>query len=133
MFSCTSRDHDNLDANVSRMRLLIAILGLLLCLVATKADEQTLIKDSEATHYVGRYVEVRGFVVSVTTSPLGTAFINYGREYPNQTFPGFVSTDSKIAIDQRIATLQGKSSESSARLSFIKGSRRSKSRRYIRS
>jgi DNA/RNA endonuclease YhcR with UshA esterase domain len=90
------------------MRVLIAILGLLLCLVATKADELTVIKDSEAAHYVGRYVEVRGFVVSVTTSPLGTAFINYGREYPNQTFAGFVSADSKIAIDQRIATLQGK-------------------------
>ena len=64
------------------MRLLIAILGLLLCLVATKADELTVIKDSEAAHYVGRYVEVRGFVVSVTTSPLGTAFINHGRGIP---------------------------------------------------
>jgi hypothetical protein len=90
------------------MRPLLAILGLLLTLIATKAGELTVIKDSAAIQYVGRYVEVRGFVVSVITSPLGTAFINYGREYPNQTFAGFVAADSKIAIDERIATLQGK-------------------------
>jgi hypothetical protein len=77
-------------------------------LIATKAGELTVIKDSAAIQYVGRYAEVRGFVVSVITSPLGTAFINYGREYPNQTFAGFVAADSKIAIDERIATLQGK-------------------------
>jgi hypothetical protein len=90
------------------MRPLLAILCLLLSLIATKADELTVIKDSAAIQYVGRYVEVRGFVVSVIMSPLGTAFINYGREYPNQTFAGFVAADSQIAIDQRIATLQGK-------------------------
>ena len=67
-----------------------------------------MIEDSEAAQYVGKNVEVRGFVVSVTTSPLGTAFINFGREYPNQTFAGFIAAGSKIATDQRIATLQGK-------------------------
>jgi hypothetical protein len=91
----------------SDMRALFAILGLLLCLIATRADELPVIKDSEAIHYVGKKVEVRGFV-SVTTSPLGTAFINFGREYPNQTFAGFIAAGSKIATDQRIATLQGK-------------------------
>jgi hypothetical protein len=54
-----------------------------------------VIKDSEAVQYVGKKVEVRGFVVSVTTSPLGTAFINFGREYPNQTFAGFIAAGSK--------------------------------------
>jgi len=71
-------------------------------------DEQTVIKDSEAIRHVGRYVEVRGLVVSVTTSPLGTAFINFGRDYPNQIFAGFIPADSKMATDQRITTLQGK-------------------------
>jgi hypothetical protein len=66
----------------SDMRPLFAILGLLLCLIATRADEPPVIKDSEAIHYVGKNVEVRGFVVSVTTSPLGTAFINFGRRIP---------------------------------------------------
>ena len=87
---------------------LFAILSLLLCLIAARADELPVIKDSEAIHYVGKNVEVRGFVVSVTTSPLGTAFINFGREYPNQTFAGFIAAGSKIATDQQIATLQGK-------------------------
>ncbi len=46
-------------------------------------------------------------MVSVTTSPLGTAFINFGREYPDQTFAGFIAADSKITTDQ-ITKLQGK-------------------------
>src|SRR5271165_5792983 len=92
----------------SDMRSLFAILGLLLCLIATGAGELLVIKDSEAIHYVGKNVEVRGLVVSVTTSPLGTTFINFGREYPNQTFAGFIEAGSKIATDQWIAMLQGK-------------------------
>jgi hypothetical protein len=64
------------------MRLLFAILGLLLCLIETRADELPVIKDSEAIHYVGKNVEVRGLVVSVTISTLGTTFINFGRNTP---------------------------------------------------
>jgi len=90
------------------MSAIFAILGLLLCLIATRADELPVIKDSEAIQYVGKNVEVRGFVVSVTTSPLGTTLINFGRDYPNQTFAGFIAAGSTIATDQRIATLQGK-------------------------
>ena len=67
-----------------------------------------VIKDSEAVRYVGKNVEVHGLVVSVTTSPLGTTFINFGRKYPNQTFAGFIAAGSKIATDQWIAELQGK-------------------------
>ena len=54
------------------MPAFFAILGLLLCLIATRAGELPVIKDSEAIHYVGKNVEVRGFVVSARTSPLGT-------------------------------------------------------------
>jgi DNA/RNA endonuclease YhcR with UshA esterase domain len=90
------------------MRPLLAILGLLLCLIASRAEELPVIKDSEAVQYVGENVEVRGFVVSVTTSPLGTAFINFGGEYPNQTFAGFIEAGSKLGTDQRIALVQGK-------------------------
>jgi hypothetical protein len=89
------------------MRPFFVFLGLLLCLVSTRADEQRVIKDFEAIRYVGKYVEVCGLVVSVTTSPLGTAFINFGREYPNQTFAGFVPADSGITADQ-VTKLQGK-------------------------
>ncbi len=92
---------------VTYMRPLFAFLGLLLCLIATRADEQGVIKDSEAVRYVGRYVEVRGLVASVTTSPFGTTFISFGREYPNQTFAAFIPADSGITSDQ-ITKLEGK-------------------------
>ena len=92
----------------SDMRPLFSILSLLLCLIAAGANELPVIKDSEAAQYVGKNVEVRGLVVSVTSSPLGTAFINFGQEYPNQTFAGFIAAGSSLATDQRIATLQGK-------------------------
>jgi hypothetical protein len=78
------------------MRPLFVILVLLLCLVATRADDPLVIKDSEAVQYVGKNVEVRGLVVSVTISPLGIAFINFGREYPDQTFAGFIAAGSKM-------------------------------------
>jgi hypothetical protein len=81
------------------MRPFFAILGLLLFLIETRADELPVIKDSEAIHYVGKNVEVRGLVFAVPISPLGTAFINFGREYPYQTFAGF------IAIVQESLTL----------------------------
>jgi hypothetical protein len=92
----------------SEMRSLFAILGLLLGLIETRAAELPVIKDSEAIYHVGKNVEVRGLVVSVRTSPLGTTLINFGRDYPNQTFAGFIPAGSKIATDRRIATLEGK-------------------------
>ena len=91
-----------------RIRLFNAILALLLCVIATRADKPIVIKDSEAVQYVGKEVEVRGRVVSVTSSPLGTAFINFGGEYPNQTFAGFIEAGSAIATDQRLTMIQGK-------------------------
>jgi len=89
------------------MRPFFVFLGLLLCLITTRADEQWVIKDSDAIRFVGRYVEVCGLVVSVTSSPLGTTFINFGREYPNQTFAGFIPADAGITADQ-LTKLQGK-------------------------
>ena len=90
------------------MRPFFAIICLLLCVTAIRAAELPVIKDSEAVQYVGKNVEVRGLVVSVTTNPLGTACISFGREYPDQTFAGFIAVGSKMESDQRIATLQGK-------------------------
>jgi RecJ-like exonuclease len=67
-----------------------------------------VIKDSEAIQYVGQEVEVRGRVVSVTTSPLGTTFINFGGDYPSQTFAGFIAAGSTISADPRLTMIQGK-------------------------
>ena len=89
------------------MRAFFVFLGLLLGLCVTQAGERMVIKDSEAILNVGKYVEVCGLVVSVTSSPLGTTFINFGREYPNQTFAGFIPADSGITADQ-VTNLQGK-------------------------
>jgi len=90
------------------IRLFVAIFALLLCAAVARADKPAVIKDSEAIKYVGKEVEVRGRVVSVTTSPLGTAFINFGGEYPNQRFAGFIAAGSSMAADQRLTMIQGK-------------------------
>src|SRR6516225_4886207 len=90
------------------MPTFFAILGLLLCVFETRANELPVIKDAEAIRNIGKNVEVRGFVVSVRTSPLGTTLINFGRDYPNQTFAGFIAAGPKIATDQQIGSLQGK-------------------------
>ena len=90
------------------IRPLFAVLALLLCVVAARADKPIVIKDSEAIQYVGKEVEVQGCVVCVTTSPLGTTFISFGGEYPNQKFAGFIAAGSKVASDQRLSMIQGK-------------------------
>ena len=90
------------------IRLFIAILALLLCVIMAHADKPIVIKDSEAMEYVGKEVEVRGRVASVTTSPLGTTFINFGGAYPNQRFAGFIAAGSVIADDRRLTMIQGK-------------------------
>ena len=91
-----------------RIGALLAILALLLCAIVAHADKPIVIKDSEAIQYVGKEVEVRGRVVYVTTSPLGTTFISFGREYPRQTFAGFISAGSRLATDRRLTMIQGK-------------------------
>jgi len=90
------------------IRLFIGMLALLLCAIAARTGEPIVIKDSEAIKYVGKKVEVRGRVVSVTTSPLGTTFINFGGEYPKQRFAGFIAAGSPIARDERLTMIQGK-------------------------
>ena len=90
------------------IRLFIPIFALLLCVIMAHADKPIVIKDSEAMEYVGKEVEVRGRVASVTTSPFGTTFINFGGEYPNQRFAGFIAAGSAIADDQRLTMIQGK-------------------------
>ena len=84
-YSCLVQAHQD-------SRLYFSILGLMLSMIATRADDLPVINDSEAFQYVGKAVEVRGLVFAVPISLLGTAFINFGREYPNQTFAGFIAS-----------------------------------------
>ena len=104
-----------------RIRLFVAILALLLCAIVPRAGELILIKDLEAIKYVGKEVEVRGRVVSVTTSPLGTTFINFGGDYPNQTFAGFVPAGSKIASNKRLSLIPGKTISITGTIELYKG------------
>jgi RecJ-like exonuclease len=103
------------------IRLLIAISILLLRAIVAHADKPIVIKDSEAVNYVGKEVEVRGRVVSVTISPLGTAFINFGGEYPNQKFAGFIAAGSPIATYQRLTMIQGKTVSITGKIRFRDG------------
>ena len=91
-----------------RIDALFAVLPLLFCAIVVYADKPIMIKESEAIQYVGKEVEVRGRVVYVTTSTLGTTFINFGGQYPNQRFAGFIAAGSPIANDQRLTMIQGK-------------------------
>ena len=61
-----------------RIRLFIAILALLLCAIAARTDKPIAIK--EAIQYVGKEAEVRGRVVSVTTSPLWVRHLSISEE-----------------------------------------------------
>jgi hypothetical protein len=54
--------------------------------------------------FICRFIRIDNF----GQSPLGTAFINFGRDYPNQTFAGFIAAGSKLATAARIAALSGK-------------------------
>ena len=107
MFLRVAED-SRLSATYPVVRTSFVLICILLFVLGVRADEVLVIKDSEAAQYVGRKVEVRGLVISVTTSPLGTSFINFGREYPSQTFAGFIAAGSTMANDERLTTLQGK-------------------------
>ena len=75
----------------SEFEVIFRILGLLLSMIATRADDLPVINDSKAFQYVGKAVEVRGLVFAFPINPLGSACISFGREYPDQTFAGFIS------------------------------------------
>ena len=77
------------------MRPLLASFSLLLCLIAARADELPVIYDSEAFSVRRPSLEERGLVFAVPISPLGTAFINFGREYPIRRSPGSLLAPKK--------------------------------------
>jgi hypothetical protein len=112
---------------------LFAILGLLLCLIATRADELPEIKDSEAVHYVGVGKKRRSsrFGRLRHDQPTRERIYQFRTRYPKQTFAGFISAGSNMATDQRIATLQGKIIGITGTVELHEGSRRSKSHRRV--
>ena len=65
MFVCT--------ASASEFEVIFSILGLLLSMITTRADDLPVINHSEAFQCIGKAVEVRGLVFVVPISPLGTS------------------------------------------------------------
>ena len=63
----------------------------------------------------------RGFVVSVRTSPLGTAIDQLRTRLPNQTFAGFIEAGAKIATDRWIGALTGKIIGISSKIELYQG------------
>jgi hypothetical protein len=92
------------------MRTVVSLTAfLLICLTpGLNAQDLQVIKDSEATQYVGKNVEVRGLVVAVYTSKKGNTFLNFGEKYPNQIFTGYIPVGSELSGDRWTVTLQGK-------------------------
>jgi hypothetical protein len=89
------------------IRPVFAVLALRLCAVVAHPDEPIVIKDSEAIKCVGKEVEVRGRVCICNNQHRGPYSFNFGGEYPNQTFAGFVAAGSPVAADQRLTMIQG--------------------------
>jgi hypothetical protein len=77
-------------------------------MIATRADDLPVINHSKAFQYVGKAVEVRSLVFGVPISPLGTACISFGREYPDQRFAGFIASvqESLTLMARKTAVLQ---------------------------
>ena len=65
------------------MRTVLALTVFFFISLVLRVGAQDLptVKDSEAAHYVGKNVEVRGLVVAVYTSKKGNTFLNFGGEY----------------------------------------------------
>jgi hypothetical protein len=75
-------------------------------MIAIRANDLPVINHSEAFQYVGKSVEMRALVFAVPINLLGTAFINFAREYPNQTFAGFIaSAQGSLTLVARKAIL----------------------------
>ena len=86
-----------------------------------KASDLPVIKDSEATQFVGQNVEVKGLVVAVHTSRKGNTFINFGVPYPNQTFTGWIPPGSAVLDDASLASLSGKTIGIAGLIQLYKG------------
>ena len=66
---------------------------MLICLLSIGTQtiaEEKLIPDNEASKYIGEFVSVKGFVANVYQSKKGNIFLNFGKQYPDQTFAAVI-------------------------------------------
>jgi hypothetical protein len=74
---------------------------------ADKADRAGIYSDAEAIGHVGEQATVVGTVVSVHTSRSGNTFLNFGADYPRQTFTAAL-LDPHHPQAARLVELKGK-------------------------
>jgi DNA/RNA endonuclease YhcR with UshA esterase domain len=86
-----------------------------------EAQTSTVIPDTEAAQHVGQKATVEGTVVKVFTSKNGNTFLNFGGEYPNQTFTGWIPKDSPLAADASLSVLEGKKVRITGTIDLYKG------------
>lgn len=58
---------------------------------------------------------------AVSTSQKGNAFINFGGEYPNQTFTGWIPTGTPLASYASLQLLKGKKVKTTGRIELYGG------------
>jgi hypothetical protein len=86
------------------------------------AQTATVIPDTEAAQHVGQKATVEGTVVEVFTSNKGNTFIDFGGDYPHQTFTGYVPAGSALAGgDSSLAALEGKRIKITGTIDLYKG------------
>jgi hypothetical protein len=107
MFLCTA-GRPKFVPYSALMRPLFAILSLLLSLIATRADDLPVIKDSEAAQYIGKKRRSSRFGRLRHDQPTRDRIYQF-RTRISQTDVRWVHcAGSNMATDQQIATLQGK-------------------------
>ena len=50
-----------------------------------------------------------------------TAFINFGGDYPNQNFAGYIAAGSKVVSRKRLSTLPGKTVSIAGKIELYQG------------
>ena len=84
------------------------------------AQTTAVIADTDAAKHIGQKVTVEGIVVSVFhRGP--NAFIDFGGEYPHQTFTAWIPEDSELAGGSMLYGLEGKKIKVSGTIGLYKG------------
>lgn len=101
--------------------LLVVSLSGWLSVLGT-AQTATVIPDTEAAQHVGQRATVEGTVAQVFTTNKGNTFIDFGGDYPHQTFTGYVAAGSGLAGGgSSLAGLEGKRIKITGTIDLYKG------------
>src|SRR5258707_10565888 len=105
------------------LRRFSLFLALLVGWLSARREAQTAtgIPDSDAAQHIGQQATGEGIVVKVFTSKHGNSFLNFGAEYPNQTFTGWIPKDSPLAADESLSALEGKTVRITGTISLYRG------------